>query len=96
MGEATAVSFKKTDSGYIAGLARSSANEWAVQFFKLTNEPKLAPVLIADITAKGAPNKITGIECHVMDDGGMKDLKLTPKAAEAKFCAEPVVKDVFK
>jgi hypothetical protein len=96
VGEATAVDFKKTDSGYIAGSARSSANEWAVQFFKLTDDPKLVPVLTAEVTAKGTPEKITGIECHIMDDGGMKVLKMTPKAAEVKFCAESVVKDVFK
>jgi hypothetical protein len=96
VGEATAVDFKTTDSGYIAALARSSANEWAVQFFKLTNEPRLTPVLTADVTARGTPEKITGIDCVIMDDGGMKNLKLTPKAAEAKFCAEAVVKDVFK
>ncbi len=28
--------------------------------------------------------------------GGMKDLKLTPKAAEAHFCAESAVKHVCK
>jgi hypothetical protein len=96
VGEASAVEFRKTGSGYIAALARSSANEWAVQFFKLTNDPKLVPVLTADVTAKGTPDKIAGVACHVMDDGGLKDLKLTPKAAEARFCAEQVVKDVFK
>jgi hypothetical protein len=96
VGEVSAVDFKHTDSGYIAASARSSANEWAVQFFKLTDEPKLVPVLTADVTARGTPDKITGVECHIMDDGGMKDLKLTPKAAEAKFCAESAVKDVFR
>jgi hypothetical protein len=96
VGEVSAVEFRKTDSGYIAASARSSANGWAVQFFKLTNDPKLVPVLTADVTAKGTPDKITGVECRILDDGGLKDLKLAPKAVEARFCAEPVVKDVFK
>ncbi len=96
LGEVSAVDFHKTDSGFIAAPARSSANEWAVQFFKLAPDGKLKPVLTANVIAKGDPGHIIGVDCSVTDNGGFRGLKLSPKAAQAKFCGEPVVQAVFK
>ncbi|MBI1361509.1 MAG: hypothetical protein GC155_14625 [Alphaproteobacteria bacterium] len=96
LGEVSAVGFHKTVSGYIAAPARSSANQWAVQFFKLTPDAKLKPVLTANVTARGEPDHITGIDCQIEDAGGLRGLKLNPVAAKTAFCAESVVQDVFK
>ncbi len=95
IGEPNGVSLVKTDSGYIAAQARSSANSWSVSFYKLGGEA-LQPVATADITAQGEPDKITGIECEITDDGGLAGAGLTPEAAKTQFCAEPSVADIFK
>jgi hypothetical protein len=95
IGEPTGVSIEKTASGYIAVQARSSANEWAVEFYKLEADD-LKPVATADVIAQGEPDKITGVECTITDDGGLAAASLTPEAARAQFCAEPVVADIFK
>ena len=56
----------------------------------------LAPILTADITAQGEPDKITGVTCEITDDGGLAATGLTEEAAKAQFCAEPTVADIFK
>ena len=48
------------------------------------------------MVARGEPDKITGVECTLIDDGGLAAANLTPEAAKARFCAEPVVADIFK
>ncbi|HOZ29089.1 MAG TPA: hypothetical protein PK080_17105, partial [Hyphomonadaceae bacterium] len=73
----------------------SSANAWGISFYKLEGDV-LAPVLTAEVTAQGEPDKITGVECVITDDGGLAATGLTPEAAEAQFCAEPTVADIFK
>ena len=62
IGEPNGVSIEKTDSGYIAAQARSSANEWGISFYKLEAD-ELKPVATADVIAQGEPDKITGVEC---------------------------------
>jgi hypothetical protein len=94
IGEPSGVSIVNTPSGYIAVQARSSANEWSVPFFKLEGD-ELKPVVTADVIARGEPNKITGVDCTLTDDGGLASTGLDPKAAEAQFCAEPVVAEIF-
>jgi hypothetical protein len=54
------------------------------------------PIVTADVIARGEPDKITGQDCTLSDDGGLASTGLTLDAAEAKFCAEPVVADIFK
>lgn len=95
VGEPSGVSLVKTDSGYIAAQARSSANEWGVSFYKLEADV-LMPILTADVTAQGEPDKITGVACEIADDGGLAATGLTADAAKAQFCAEPVVAEIFK
>jgi len=95
VGEPSAVSLVKTDSGYIAAQARSSANEWGVSFYKLEGE-ELKPILTADVTAQGEPDKITGVVCEITDDGGLAATGLTAEAAKTQFCSEPAAADVFK
>lgn len=95
IGEPSGVSIVKTDSGYLASQARSSANSWGVSFYKLVGED-LQPVVTAEVTAQGEPDKITGVDCVITDDGGLAATGLTPEAAQAQFCAETVVADIFK
>jgi len=95
IGEPSGVSIENTASGYIAVQARSSANEWGVSFFKLEGD-ELKPIVTADVTARGEPDKITGVDCTLTDDGGLASTGLEAKAAEAQFCAEPVVVEIFK
>lgn len=95
IGEPSGVSIEKTESGYIVVQARSSANEWAVSFYKLEAD-ELKPVVTADVIARGEPDKITGVDCTITDDGGLAAASLTPEAAKTQFCAEPVVADIFK
>ena len=95
VGEPTGVSLEKTESGYIAAPTRSSANAWSVAFYKLEGDA-LQPVATAEITAQGEPDKITGTECVVTDDGGIVAAGLTPETGKAQFCAEKVVTEIFK
>ncbi len=94
-GEPSGVSLEKTESGYIAAPARSSANAWSVAFYKLEGDA-LQPVATAEVTAQGEPDKITGTECTVTDDAGIVAAGLTQEAAKAQFCAEKVVTEIFK
>jgi hypothetical protein len=94
IGEPSGVEIANTASGYIAVPARSSANEWGVAFFKMQGELKL--ILTVDVVARGEPDKISGVDCTIMDDGGLASTGLTAEAAKAQFCAEPVVADIFK
>jgi hypothetical protein len=95
VGEVTGVDLKNTDSGYLAVPARSSANEWDIAFYKLDGDA-MNPIVSTAITARGTPDKITGQDCELTDDGGLASTGLAQEAAEAKFCAEPVVADIFK
>jgi hypothetical protein len=95
VGEVTGVDLKNTDSGYLAVPARSSANEWDVAFYKMDGDA-MNPIVTAAVTARGTPDKITGQDCELTDDGGLASTGLALEAAEAKFCAEPVVADIFK
>jgi hypothetical protein len=94
IGEPTGVEIVKTDSGFIDIPSRSSANEWDVAFYKLDGE--LTPVATATTTAEGEVDKITSVTCKVTDDGGLATAGLDPAAAQAKFCAEPAVAEIFK
>jgi len=95
VGDPTGVSIVKTDSGYIAAQGRSSASEYYVSFYKLVGET-LQPVLTVDVAGQGEPDKVTGVECTIGDDGGLAATGLTPAAAEAQFCAEPTVAGLIK
>lgn len=95
VGEPAGVYFLKTESGYFVAPGRSSANMWDVPFYKLEAD-ELKPVLTVTVTAQGEPDKITGLECEITDDGGLAATALTPDAAKAQFCAETVVTDIFK
>ncbi len=90
------VSLTKTDSGYIAADGRSSANEYYVSFYKLT-ESKLEPIVTVSVIARGEPDKVTGVDCVVdTEDSAPLGEGLTAKAAEAKFCPETSVQDLIK
>jgi hypothetical protein len=95
IGEPSGVGIAKTDSGYFAVPARSSANEWAVAFYKLEANA-LRPIVTATTVAQGEVDKITGVECTVTDDGGLVQTGLDLAAAKTKFCAEPSVAEIFK
>jgi hypothetical protein len=94
VGEPFGVKLVKTDSGYFATPGRSSANMWDVPFLKLEAD-ELKPVLTVEVVAQGEPDKITGVDCSITDDGGLAATGLTAEAAKAQFCAEPVVTEIF-
>lgn len=95
IGEPSGVSIVTTDSGYLAAQGRSSAAEYYVSFYKLVGED-LQPVLTASVVGRGEPDKVTGVDCTIEDDGGLAGTGLTAAAAEAQFCAEPTVAGLVK
>jgi hypothetical protein len=95
IGEPSGVEIVKTDSGYFAVPARSSASEWDVAFYKL-DAGKLTPIVTASTVAQGEVDNITGVECTVTDDGGLGEIGLDLAAAKAQFCAEPSVAEIFR
>jgi hypothetical protein len=66
-----------------------------VSFYKLDAD-QLQPILTVNVVAQGEPDKITGVDCSIEDDGGLVATGLTADAAKAQFCAEPVVANIFK
>jgi hypothetical protein len=95
VGEPSGVEIVNTESGYIAVPARSSASEWSVPFYKLEANT-LRPVVTAEVAAEGDADKITGVKCALIDNGGLSYTGLTQEAAKATFCAEPSVAGIFK
>lgn len=95
IGEPSGVSIVNTASGYIAVQARSSANEWDVEFYKLEADV-LQPIATVTVTAQGEPDKITGVECVVAGEAALAALGLNGEAAKTQFCAEPAVAEIFK
>lgn len=94
-GEPSGVSVEASESGYIVVPARSSASEWSVAFYKLEANT-LRPAVTVDVAAQGEPEKITGVDCTLTDEGGLGETGLTAGAARDKFCAEPAVAGLFK
>lgn len=95
LGEVSAFGFERTESGYVAALARGGANMQSVSFLKIV-DGQLKPIATAEMTAQGEADKITGVDCIVTDDGGFKDEGLTAETGKAKFCAEPLAKGAFE
>lgn len=93
--DVSGVSLEKTASGYIATQGRSSAAEYYVSFYTLTGD-KLNPVATVRVIGKGDPDKVTGVDCIVDAEDGPLGEGLTPDAAEAKFCQEPVTVGLIK
>lgn len=92
-GEATGYDFSQSGE-YVLAMSRSAANIQNVSFLKMDGET-LVPIATAEVTATGAPEKITGIECAVKDDGGLSKVGLSLKQAQTQFCADPKVKTIF-
>jgi hypothetical protein len=94
-GEPSGIGVETSASGYIVVPARSSAASWTVAFYKLESNT-LRPAVTVEVTAEGEPDRITGVECTLTDNGGVPETGLTPEAAKDKFCAEPAVAGIFK
>ncbi len=84
-GEVSGVEIARTAEGYIAVPARASAVEWEISFYRLL-DGQLA--LLATVNVEATGEKATST-CQLSEAPGLGDLDLTPRAAEAKFCAEP-------
>jgi hypothetical protein len=94
-GELSGISIERTADGFIATPARSSANAWGVEFWRLDGGilfPVATAEVTAEITGDGKPGKV---ECAVLYDGDIAGIGLPPAEAEKKFCAEPIVTGVF-
>lgn len=96
VGEVNGVSVERTDEGYIAVPARSSASAWDVTFYEL-DEEALRLLLAVAVEAQGADaaGQATGIACRISDAPGLARLELTLAEAQEKFCAEPAAQ-VFR
>lgn len=95
-GELSGVSIGHTADGYLAVPARSSADSWSVEFWRLDGGI-LFPLATAEVSAslddKGEPSDV---KCAVLYDGQTAGIGLSPQEAEKKFCAEPSVAEIFK
>jgi hypothetical protein len=95
-GEVSGVGVSRTGDGYFAVPARSSASEWAVEFYRLDGRA-LFSVAKAEVSAtldgRGEPSDV---KCVVSYDGKAAGTTLSPEEARAKFCAEPAAADIFK
>lgn len=96
IGEPSGVEFAKTDSGYFASQGRSSAAEYYVTFYKLVDE-NLEDVVTARVMGEGEPGKAK-VTCSIdtEESPGLTALNLTAEAAQAQFCAEPMVDALVK
>lgn len=94
--ELSGVSIDHTGDGYIVTSARSSANSWVASYWRFDGED-LEPLVDVTVTAEGdADGNVTSETCAVEDTGGLADLGLDAAAAEAKFCGDPVVEQIFQ
>ena len=95
LGEISAVNFGRTADGFITASSRSSANSWAVEYFQL-KDAELTPIATVEVSAQGDPDHVTGLKCALSATSGLESLKIDAKTAQAKFCAYPVARDIFK
>jgi hypothetical protein len=94
-GELSAVEIVKTESGYVAASARSSAAAWKVDFYQFDGAA-LRPIASAQVEASpDATGGVASVTCAVTDAGGLTSVKIKSDEAQKQFCAEPVVKKVF-
>jgi hypothetical protein len=97
-GEPSGVSVERTESGYIAVPARSSASEWSVGFYKLEANT-LRPAVTVDVAAEdvsGPDATQFRVTCNLTDNGGVAETGLSSEAATDRFCAEPAAANIFK
>lgn len=94
--ELSGVSIGRTDDGYIVASGRSSASSWVASYWKFDGED-LEPLAEVTVTAAGdADGTVTSETCTVTDAGGLADVGLDVASAQAKFCGDDVVKDIFQ
>lgn len=96
VGELSGVEFVRTDDGYLANSARSSAAAWVVSFYRF-DPAALTPLVSVNVEAQGVTDAgaVTGVTCTIEEAPGLASLHMTEEAARTKFCAEPVVAAVF-
>lgn len=95
VGTVSGVEITRTEEGYIAVPARSSAAGWSVAFYKL-DEGGLIPMVTVDVDADvGEDGAVRRVTCRIADAPGLADLNLGATEAETKFCAERAAAEVF-
>lgn len=87
VGAVSGVEITRTDEGYVAVPARSSAAAWAVAFYRLDQEG-LHPLVTLQLDGEEDGGAVRST-CTVQEAPGLAALGLSERAAQEKFCAEP-------
>jgi len=95
VGEPSGVDIEKTDTGYLAVQGRSSAAEYYVTFYKLSDDG-LKQGVTARVALEIADDKAKAVTCSVDEDDALAASGLSIEAAKAQFCAEEPVEDLIK
>jgi hypothetical protein len=90
VGEVSGYDLARTADGLIAVPARSGAALRNVAFYRL-DETGLTPVATVQLSARELPSGDVSWTCDLSDAPGIELIGLGSEAAEARFCAEPVV-----
>lgn len=95
-GDVSGVEISRTNDGYLAVSARSSAASWGISFY--TVGASLEPLVTVSVTATDTTDdgQVRATECAIEAAPGLASLNMTEEAARAKFCAEPQAAGVFQ
>lgn len=90
VGDVSGVEVERTADGLIAVPARSSASSWNVRYYRL-DEGGLHHLVTAQVDGlEQLPNGSVLSACGISEAPGLADLDLSERAAQERFCAEPV------
>jgi hypothetical protein len=93
-GEMSGHTFGKSGE-FVTATNRGGANIQAISYYRFENN-ELKPLFTAEATARGEDgDHITGVDCAVHDDGGLRSIGKTRAQAQAEFCNAPEVKALF-
>ncbi len=95
VGEISGVETRYTGDGLLAVPARSGAASWSVTFYEAGGTTLIEKATV-DVTAEGGPDGVITSKTCMLAPGAPLLSEKEPAAAEAAFCAEPVVTGVFE
>ncbi len=95
VGEPSGVDIDKTDTGYLAVQGRSSAAEYYVTFYKLSDD-RLTQGVTARVALETSDDNAEKVTCSVEEDDALAASGQSVAAATAQFCAEAPVEALIK
>jgi hypothetical protein len=95
VGEPSGVDIEKTDTGYLAVQGRSSAAEYYVTFYKLSDD-RLTQGVTARLALETSDDNAEKVTCSVEEDDALAASGQSVAAATAQFCAEAPVEALIK